>query len=39
MVRKQKGKEAHEKFILRIIYHLKKNKYKCTYCVMSLVLI
>jgi len=39
MVRKQNGKEAHEKFSLRIIYHLKKNKDKRMYCVMYLVLI
>ena len=39
MVRKQNGKQAHEKFTLHIIYHLNENKDKPTYCVMYLVLI
>jgi hypothetical protein len=39
MVSKQNGKEAHEKFNLIIIYHLKKNEDKRTCCLKYLVLI
>jgi hypothetical protein len=39
MVRKQNGKEAYGKFILRIIYKLNENEDKRACCVAYLVLI